>query len=1167
MLLILSSPLGSPATARTSVARNQGALRRQLCWLVTALSLIVYVSAASAQQGTAAEADQLAKQIDDLYQQGKYADAVPLAQRLIEIRKRTVGEDHPDYAAALNWLAQIYNAQGQYDDAEPLYKRALAIREKTLGPEHPDVGATLNALGELYYGQGKYAEAESLYKQALVIRRKALGPDHADVAESLNDLAVLYDKQGKYGEAEPLYKQSLAIWEKALGPDHAYVAAGLNNLASMYQKQGRYAEAEPLYKRALAIDEKTLGPDHPGLATDLNNLAGLYVDQGQYEAAEPLFKRCLVISEKALGPDHPDVAASLSSLAGLYDEQGRYADAEPLYKRSLAIREKALGPEHPDVATSLNHLAGLYLEQGRYAEAEPLYKRALAIDEKALGPEHPNLASDLNNLAALYDGQGRYGAAEPLYKRALAIQEKALGPDHPAVADSLNDLATLYQEQGQYAEAEPLYKRSLAIWEKALGPEHPRVATSLNNLGAFYRDQGRYAEAEPFYKRSLAIREKALGPDHPFVAISLDGLAQLYREHGQYAEAEPLYKRSLAIFEKALGPDHPDVATCLNNIALLYEAQGQYAQAEPFFERALQNLSRQFENSFTYMSEKDRLAFLRTVSNAFPRYFSFSATYNQQIPELAGKVYDLLLWEKGMVASSVAAQRTRIAASGDAEALQLLDQLTAKKNQYAALAGTHPANYEQWRKNLEQVGEEANELEKELTRRSAGFAEQQKMLRPSWRDVQKSLQADEAAVEFVRFPFHDGKNWTGKSYYVALVVRPDDTTPQWVMLGETKDLEGAAMQDYRELVGPPGGDEAPPGGWGHKFYASFWQPLDAKLVRAKRIYLSPDGVLNQVALGVVRDGESRLLIERYDLRTVSSTKELLSPTVSPAANVAVLVGNPKFDMTETEQRAALKPGTEPKTEVAAAQAGPRDDASRTRGAAGLRSNDLRGGALEELEGTEQEVADVSALLKRQGWQVQTYIGKDALEERVKRVRQPRLLHLATHGFFEADQPLHLGQRGEEAGEKPAAGLEDPMLRSGVYLAGANRVLKGGTPAPDLDDGILTAYEATQLNLQGTELVVLSACDTGLGKMEAGEGVFGLRRGLQEAGAEAVLMSLWPVPDEETRELMTLFYTKWLAGTEKHEALREAQLEVRKKVRAREGQDEPFFWGAFVLVGR
>jgi tetratricopeptide (TPR) repeat protein/CHAT domain-containing protein len=1156
----------TPASPHRVARSNSFASLRWFSWLA-AFSLLLCVSPVSAQQGTSGDVEKLSKQIVDLFQQGKYTEAIPVAQQLLDIRKRTVGEDHPDYAAALNDLAQLYSSQGQYSDAEPLFKRALAIREKALGPDHPDVAATLNPFGELYFAQGKYAEAEVAFKRALAIREKGLGPDHSDVAESVNDLAVLYDKQGKYSEAETGLKRALAIWEKTLGPEHAYVASGLNNLASIYQKQGRYTDAEPLYKRSLAIDEKTLGPENPGLAPDLNNLAGLYQEQGRYTEAEPLYKRSLAISEKTLGEDHPDVALGLNNLAELYDEQGRYAEAESLYKQAVAIREKALGPEHPDVAVSLSNLAEVYYAQGRYPEAEPLFQRSLAVFEKAMGPDHPDVALSLNNLAELYFDQGKFAEAESLCKRALAIREKTLGPDHPDVAGSLNNLAGLYFQQGKYADAEPLYKRSLAIWEKAVGPDRPAVANSLNNLGALYRNQGKYAEAEPFYKRALAIREKALGPDHPLVAVSLDGLAELYKEHGQYAEAEPLFKRSLAIFEKTVGPDHPDVATCLNNIALLYEAEGQFAQAEPFFDRALQNLSRQFESSFTYMSERDRLAFLRTVSNAFPRYFSFSTTYNHQDPGLAGKAYDLLLWQKGMVAASVEAQRARIAASGDAEALGLLDQLTAKKNQYAALVGAHPANYEQWRKNLDQVGEEANELDKDLTRRSTGFAEQQKLLRPSWRDVQKSLQADEAAVEFVRFPFHDGKQWTGKTYYAALVVRANDPMPGWVTLGDAKDMEGEPMQDYRALVAPPDSGEKRPMILGRRFYAAFWQPLEPQLGNANRVYLSLDGVLNQVSLGVVRDSEGRLLLERYDLRTVTGTKELLKHGVSPAANTAVLVGNPKFDMSEAEQRAALTVAQAEKAEVATAQEAPRGAAPSTPGIVSLRSQDLRGSALQQLEGTQQEVEDISALLKRRGWQVQTYTGNDALEERVKGVHQPRVLHLATHGFFEADQARPSAGRDEEMGEQHPTGLEDPMLRSGVYLAGANRALKGSAPAPGLDDGVLTAYEATQLNLQGTELVVLSACDTGLGKAEAGEGVFGLRRALQEAGAEAVLMSLWPVPDEETRQLMTLFYEKWLGGTEKHEALREAQLEMREKVRVREGHDEPFFWGAFVLVGR
>jgi CHAT domain-containing protein/Tfp pilus assembly protein PilF len=1086
--------------------------------------------------------NQLNVQVVQFFQQGKYTEAIPLAQESVQVAEATFGPEHPNVARSLNNLAALYDDQGRYADAEPLYKHALAIREKALGPDHPRVATSLNNLAELYREQGRYAEAEPLFKRALAIREKAFGPDHPDVATSLNDLAALRDDQGRYADAEPLYKRALAIREKALGPDHQDVATDLNNLAELYREQGRYADAEPLYKRALAIYEKALGPDHPRVANSLNNLAALYDDQGRYADAEPLYKRALAIWEKALGPDHPDVANSLNNLALLYDNQGRYADAEPLYRRALAIREKALGTDHPDVASSLNNLAELYKEQGRYADAEPLLKRALAIDEKALGPDHPGVATDLNNLAGLYDDQGRYADAEPLYKRALAIDEKALGPDHPDVAGSLNNLALLYGNQGRYAEAERLYQRALAIREKALGPEHPYVATSLNDLAALYDDEGRYAEAEP------------------------------------------LYKRALAIYEKALGPDHPSVATSLNNLALLFYAWTQPAQAAPFFDRAFETLAKQFQYYFTYMSEKERLAYLAMVQFQFPLYFSFCFTYHQQVPELAGKMYDTVLWQKGFVAQSVAALRAKILASGDAEALRLLDELAAKKSELAKLA-TAPAEPDPQkqaarRTQIEQLEKEANDLEKELVKRSGAVAEEKRLARVTWQQVRDALKADEAAVEIVRFPFYDGKKWTGASEYVALIVRPESTQPQLVVLGEAKELEGDPLRDYElrtglsrsrairgfnmEKVGSEANAAAPK----TSFYQAFWKPLEPALGSARRVYVSTDGVLNQVALGVAPDSAGQLLMEKYDLRIVSSTKDVLRQRRASTGNTAVVMGNPLFQLDEAQQRAAVRAWQQTeqagKTERAekAAKAGPVLVAS-----AGRRSRDLGGGTLKALPGTQVEAETVSKLLKGQGWDVGLYTQQNALEERVKGVESPRVLHLATHGFFESDQERKRKDLGGGLGEERAAGLEDPMLRSGLYLTGANRTLEGRTPPADMDDGVLTAYEATQLNLQGTELVVLSACETGLGESQNGEGVFGLRRGLQEAGAEAVLMSMWSVPDLETQELMRLFYQKWLGGKDKHEALREAQSELRARVKARYDHDLAYYWGAFVLVGQ
>ena len=429
------------------------------------------------------------------------------------------------------------------------------------------------------------------------------------------------------------------------------------------------------------------------------------------------------------------------------------------------------------------------------------------------------------------------------------------------------------------------------------------------------------------------------------------------------------------------------------------------------------------------------------------------------------------------------------------------------------------------------------------------------------RDV---LGKDEAAVEFVRFPFHDRTQWADKTYYAALVVTPRAAEPNLVMLGEAKDLEAAPLDDFRVWVAEPNPDEPRKAGAGRKFATAFWEPVGKALRGARRVYVSPDGALNQVSLGLAPLSDGRLLMEARDLRLVSSTKDLLRPAGKPAADTAVLLGNPKFDLSEAEERAALESavpsGRLPQAAPQAAGPSPADSESVRR----LRA--VRGGVLAPLPGTQAEVDTLKTVLAQHAWNVDEYTQARALEERVKQVRGPRVLHLATHGFFIADPPYKQSNRAG-AGEAEPAALEDPMLRSGLFLAGADRALRGLPAIPGLENGVLTAFEATQLNLQGTELVVLSACDTGLGEAEAGEGVFGLRRALQEAGAGAVLMSMWSVPDQETRELMEIFYTRWLNGEEKHAALRSAELEERQRVRQRYGSDLPYYWGAFVLVGR
>jgi len=286
-----------------------------------------------------------------------------------------------------------------------------------------------------------------------------------------------------------------------------------------------------------------------------------------------------------------------------------------------------------------------------------------------------------------------------------------------------------------------------------------------------------------------------------------------------------------------------------------------------------------------------------------------------------------------------------------------------------------------------------------------------------------------------------------------------------------------------------------------------------------------------------------------------------------------VVGNPRFLLTEAEQRAAVTELGRPEEKHAAEPMPGRPVLSAETPLQDVRSRGLNtrggcnpppGGVLCPLPGTSSEVITVAGLLRKQNWKVSLYQGSTALEEVVKAAQRPRVVHIATHGFFLSDQQF---QPQNRLNEKASNGLQDPMLRSGLLFDGADRALKQEPALEGIENGVLTAYEAGNLNLQGTELVVLSACETGLGENRAGEGVFGLRRAFQEAGAEAVLMSLWSVPDEETKELMELFYTHWLNGEEKHAALRAAELDERERVKKRYGRDLPYYWGAFVLVGR
>ncbi|SFM14656.1 CHAT domain-containing protein [Variovorax sp. OV329] len=780
-------------------------------------------------------------------------------------------------------------------------------------------------------------------------------------------------------------------------------------------------------------------------------------------------------------------------------EQGRYEQAIATARQAVQQAERTLGPDHPGLAAALTNLGQAYLAGGQYSEAEAPMRRAIEIGQSSWGMGPADLGALYNNLGTLYAKLGRLRDAEASYRRALGLEDR-IGTPHLFVATWLNNLAVLYIREQRYQDAWTLAEKSLVLMPERTSAD-PAVAETFSLMGSLREREGQYADARKLLQWALDIRIRAYGEQHPVTATSLHNLGMVLEKGGEPAQAEPLLLRALAIRER-LPADHPELGQSLVDLALHYQAVGKPQQAQAYFERAFVNLRARLQQYFGFMSEDDRLRLLDDVGYAFPAYFAFVLKNAPQQPGAVGTMYDLVLLRKGMVAISIRALQEDIAREGDAQALELARQLRERRTLMSNLQRRGITG-----EAIERLASESADLERQLARRSASFASRQQATQSRWQAVRDALGPGDAAVEYVVFDLPAPR--AGSRSVVALVLRRADTLPRLVELGDGQVLS-AALQDYRRRAGldrqPP-----PPAASTRGFAEAMWKPLLPALGGARRVYLAADDVLNQVAWAAVSDGDA-LLIEQVELRLLSSTRELAAPRQpDAAARTAVLAGNIDFGSSK-DGRDAFSP----------------------------------------LPGTRDEVAALARLLGDASWQVTTLEGAHASERRLKAVRHPRVLHVASHGFFE--------RRGTGT-----IALEDPMLRSGLALAGANTHGGPGEAGAD-EDGVLTALEASALDLRGTELVVLSACETGLGQIYQGEGVFGLRRAFEQAGAQSVMMSMWKVPDEQTRSLMTLFYGKWLAGVDKHQALRDAQLELRRQVIRDWGRDRPQLWAAFILLG-
>ena len=1057
------------------------------------------------------------------------------------MNRRLFKGDHPDLAASINNMAYFYDGRGNYEQAEALYKEALEMNRRLYKGDHPDLASSIGRMANFYKAIGDFKQAKPLYKEELEMKRRLFKGDNSDLASSIDNIAVFYDAIGNYKQAEPLHKEALEMYRRLFKGDHPDLATSINNMAYFYDATGDYKMAEPLHKEALEMSRHLFKGDHPDFATNINNMASFYETMGDYKHAEPLYIEALEMCRRIFKGDHPDLAMKINNMAAFYKGRGEYNQAESLYKESLEMRRHLFKGDHPDLENSINNMAVFCTDRGDYKQAEILHKESLEMSRRIFKGDHPLLAQSINNMAFFYNTRGDYKQAELLFKEALEMRRHLFKVDHPKLAESIHNMGYFYIGIGEDKTAEPFLNEALEMKRRLFKGDHPDLASSIVNMAYIDNARGDYKLAESLYKEALEMRRHLFKGDHPDLANSIVNMAYFYNARGDYKLAEPLYKDALEMKRRLFKRDHPDLANSIVNMAYFYNARGDNNQAELLFNEALEVYKNMLNNYFPSLSEKEKKLFWNIVSSNFERFNTFAVSRAKENPFILCNLYDTRLYTKAILMNSGNRIKSRILNSGDSLLIGNYRKWSDKK---AFLVKLYKMTNEELKKknfNIDSVENNVNNLEKELSLKSEAFKQSFENKKVTWKSIQTLLKPDEAAVEVFRFRYFDKNRFTDTVYYAFLIVNDQtDDHPDLVLIENGKELENEFYNEYRKNTGNKAKD--------NKSFERYWAKLYEKIKGYKKVFFSSDGVYNKLNPTTFMLPDGKYLLDIQDIQQVNSTKDLLlgyyqNKQETNIYNSALLIGNPNFNLSEEELKIASR-----KIRSKADEEKSYEPMASTRGI-----------SLSKLPGTEKEINDIEKFLKGKKWEVSSYLGDNALKTAIRTANNPRVLHIATHGLFLEDVKR---ESIELFGFSEKKMIENPLLRSGLFFTGADNYLKKENSNMDNeeDNGILTAYEAMNLDLDKTELVVLSACETGLGEIQNGEGVFGLRRAFQQAGAKTVMMSLWKVDDSATQELMSSFYKNWVTGMTKRDAFSKAQQEVKAKYK------EPYYWGSFVMVG-
>jgi CHAT domain-containing protein len=1021
-----------------------------------------------------------------------------------------------------DFLATLAITEKKFSNAEVYLQAVVDIKTDLFGERAPQTHLARIHLANYFLDYtNKLAEAEKIYNDSYKnIVEPEIKSKHNDLLDILNHQAAMYELTDKYAESSAtLQKALLAARVKFKNTDVQY-GIELNNIARLEIKLGEYEKAEEHIKESLKILEEFRKDESKvvNLINAIETEATLFGIKGMFDDAEGNLDRSAKLiskQDRLVGIDELSTAKELSSL---FIQLGRYSETEVLLEDMLEQYEKQYGKTSMRLIEPLVNLGRLTLLKGDYTEANKLAVRANDIATKIYGEVSTKTAPTQKLLSDIDYQIGDYDNAEIFIQKALKSQEKQFGRNHIEVAKSLAQLALIKFYKGdKKSDVEKIMIEARDIIGSRLGKENPQYAEMLKNVAIIYISEKQFDIAFSSLTQAEAIWKAKAGRKRNINTASIYALTgDVYYQLKNYAKAEEFYTRAKDLYERFFSRNHPEYVRILSKQSKVYFMEKDYKRAKRNIEEALTNYESFIKQFFPALSEREKAKYWNTIKGDFEFYNTLAFSQLEDFRDLSGKVYNYQLLTKALLLSSSIKVRERILNSSDEQLKELYGSWVQKKE---FLTNALSMSTQQLADNgisTEALTSEVENLERELSVKSELFGESFETKKITYENVQKSLGKNEVAVEIVRYR-HFSHTFTDSVIYVALYVKDDNSRPKAIEMAEGHRMETRFYRYYRNCIIGKIPDV--------NSYKVFWDPIQKQVGQYSTIYISPDGVYNLLNLEAIPTPDGKYVIDNSNIVMVSNTKDIylkkLKNSKAPktaatsGTNSATMFGNPTFYLTASA------------------------------------------GNITPLPGTEKEVKELDDLLKQKGWKTDEYLEGLATEEQVKELESPKIFHIATHGFY---NPESSTSNDESLTENEAQLSENPLLKTGLLLKGAGDVLAKTKYNYNMESGILTAYEAMNLNLDKTDLVVLSACETGLGDIQNGEGVYGLQRAFLVAGAKVLIMSMFKVDDEATQKLILNFYRKWLTSNN----LRGSFVEAKKELRV--DYPEPIYWGSFMMIG-